>query len=236
MAEGIAYLLDPVRASYTTGHVLEVNGGWTAWTTDPSPGLARATGTNCYACHTVYPELTQAGEDFKMHGYRFMSAADAPWTWLDSANFLAGGTPLAVRASAYYAQVNDKSLTPDGGDHNYPRVSNTFIPVGATLIAAFTLSGVSIGAYSVVATFPGYSTFTLTGNDGTLGAFGLKSLTARGRAPCCWRPAFSLRLWRSWLCGSLIRDRKGLCDNCRRYGYILRGITEPRCPECGERI
>lgn len=23
---------------------------------------------------------------------------------------------------------------------------------------------------------------------------------------------------------------------CRRCGYILRGIPEPRCPECGERI
>ncbi|MHC4672725.1 MAG: hypothetical protein ACYTBZ_09595, partial [Planctomycetota bacterium] len=23
---------------------------------------------------------------------------------------------------------------------------------------------------------------------------------------------------------------------CRRCGYILRGITEPRCPECGEKI
>lgn len=23
---------------------------------------------------------------------------------------------------------------------------------------------------------------------------------------------------------------------CRRCGYILRGITEPRCPECGEPI
>ena len=23
---------------------------------------------------------------------------------------------------------------------------------------------------------------------------------------------------------------------CRHCGYILRGITEPRCPECGERI
>ena len=31
VAEGIAYLLDPVRASYTTGHVLEVNGGWTSY-------------------------------------------------------------------------------------------------------------------------------------------------------------------------------------------------------------
>ena len=23
---------------------------------------------------------------------------------------------------------------------------------------------------------------------------------------------------------------------CRKCQYILRGITEPRCPECGERI
>ena len=23
---------------------------------------------------------------------------------------------------------------------------------------------------------------------------------------------------------------------CRRCGYILRGLTEPRCPECGESI
>lgn len=31
VAQGIAWLLDPARASYVTGHVLEVNGGWTAY-------------------------------------------------------------------------------------------------------------------------------------------------------------------------------------------------------------
>jgi NAD(P)-dependent dehydrogenase (short-subunit alcohol dehydrogenase family) len=31
IAEGIAFLLDPQRASYVTGHTLEVNGGWTAY-------------------------------------------------------------------------------------------------------------------------------------------------------------------------------------------------------------
>ena len=29
------------------------------------------------------------------------------------------------------------------------------------------------------------------------------------------------------------RSRETLCRKC---GYILRGISEPRCPECGERI
>jgi NAD(P)-dependent dehydrogenase (short-subunit alcohol dehydrogenase family) len=31
VAEGIAYLLNPSRSSYVTGHVLEMNGGWTAY-------------------------------------------------------------------------------------------------------------------------------------------------------------------------------------------------------------
>ncbi len=34
-----------------------------------------------------------------------------------------------------------------------------------------------------------------------------------------------------------LSERRG--DNetrCRKCGYILRGLTEPRCPECGERI
>jgi NAD(P)-dependent dehydrogenase (short-subunit alcohol dehydrogenase family) len=31
VADGICYLLDPMRAAYVTGHVLEVNGGWTAY-------------------------------------------------------------------------------------------------------------------------------------------------------------------------------------------------------------
>jgi hypothetical protein len=30
--------------------------------------------------------------------------------------------------------------------------------------------------------------------------------------------------------------RVGAETSCRKCGYILRGITEPRCPECGERI
>ena len=33
----------------------------------------------------------------------------------------------------------------------------------------------------------------------------------------------------------LSRDRDDE-TRCRKCGYILRGITEPRCPECGERI
>ena len=33
------------------------------------PSFARQTGMSCTACHTVFPELTQMGRDFKMRGY-----------------------------------------------------------------------------------------------------------------------------------------------------------------------
>lgn len=33
--------------------------------------------------------------------------------------------------------------------------------------------------------------------------------------------------------GPRVVDSETRCRNC---GYILRGISEPRCPECGERI
>lgn len=34
----------------------------------------------------------------------------------------------------------------------------------------------------------------------------------------------------------LVRPSRDDETRCRKCGYILRGITEPRCPECGERI
>ena len=36
-----------------------------------------------------------------------------------------------------------------------------------------------------------------------------------------------------WFAPPCVHDRETRCRNCT---YILRGITEPRCPECGERI
>jgi hypothetical protein len=38
----------------------------------------------------------------------------------------------------------------------------------------------------------------------------------------------------NWLHTRGVRDDGHL--HCLKCGYILKGITEPRCPECGERI
>jgi hypothetical protein len=38
------------------------------------------------------------------------------------------------------------------------------------------------------------------------------------------------------LCDWLMSPATNHETRCRKCGYILRGITEPRCSECGERI
>jgi hypothetical protein len=39
-----------------------------------------------------------------------------------------------------------------------------------------------------------------------------------------------------WLLGGRFQDVDPEETRCRKCQYILRGISEPRCPECGERI
>ena len=46
----------------------------------------------------------------------------------------------------------------------------------------------------------------------------------------CTVPAVVVTAWIA-----LHRPRDADC-RCRKCGYILRGISEPRCPECGERV
>lgn len=39
-----------------------------------------------------------------------------------------------------------------------------------------------------------------------------------------------------WVLACLDRGRIDDQTRCRKCGHILRGLSEPRCPECGERI
>ncbi len=39
-----------------------------------------------------------------------------------------------------------------------------------------------------------------------------------------------------WLLITIAERQRDNQTRCRACGYILRGISEPRCPECGERI
>lgn len=49
-------------------------------------------------------------------------------------------------------------------------------------------------------------------------------------------PALLAIILYAWLTKRFGPECIGPETRCRKCGYILRGITEPRCPECGERI
>jgi len=49
-------------------------------------------------------------------------------------------------------------------------------------------------------------------------------------------PSVSVALAYHWLAMSFGGIRFDSETRCRKCDYILKGITEPRCPECGERI
>lgn len=39
-----------------------------------------------------------------------------------------------------------------------------------------------------------------------------------------------------WVLLVVLDNRRDSETRCRKCGYILRELSEPRCPECGERI
>jgi len=45
------------------------------------PSFARQTGLDCSSCHTIFPELTPVGRNFKMNGYTASKHSDKPYEW-----------------------------------------------------------------------------------------------------------------------------------------------------------
>ncbi len=45
------------------------------------PSFARQTGMDCMACHTVFPELTPVGRNFKLYGFTATKHGDKPYEW-----------------------------------------------------------------------------------------------------------------------------------------------------------
>ena len=73
-----------------------------------------------------------------------------------------------------------------------------------------------VGIVAYVLRYPGSSMYTIWAfvNYGTVLASGVAFVVA------CFR--------------DVKRDMEHI--HCLKCGYILKGLTEPRCPECGERI
>ena len=45
------------------------------------PSFARQTGLECNSCHTMFPELTPVGRNFKLNGFTATKHGDKPYEW-----------------------------------------------------------------------------------------------------------------------------------------------------------
>jgi hypothetical protein len=108
------------------------------------PSFARQTGMECYTCHTVWPELTPFGRQFKMTGY-VMSKSDKlyqfppPLSALFQGSFTHTGRPQPPGAAPFNSSANDNVNLPQEVSVYY--AGKIFYKLGAFM--QFTYDGVS---------------------------------------------------------------------------------------------
>jgi hypothetical protein len=76
------------------------------------PSFARQTGFDCTVCHTVFPELTQTGREFKLRGYTMNNGEKSKMP-----------LPLAAMVMVDMTKSSDKTDMPKDGKIVVPQVS-----------------------------------------------------------------------------------------------------------------
>jgi len=83
------------------------------------PSFARQTGVQCAACHTVFPELTSFGRQFKLRGYTLGAA-------LEKAEF-----PYSLPLSASAVMARNSTKNTGGHDDEFPRDRDVYLQTAA---------------------------------------------------------------------------------------------------------
>jgi hypothetical protein len=122
------------------------------------PSFARQTGLACEACHTVFPELTPFGRQFKANGYLIDNLPQVKGVTADNkdAVLLNWIPPLSVQFIASYSKVK-KSVPDDAGGAT--QNGNAAFPDQASLVYAGRIAP-KLG---------GFIQITYTQADGTFG-------------------------------------------------------------------
>jgi hypothetical protein len=110
------------------------------------PSFKRQTGMDCAVCHTVFPELTQAGRDFKLNGYTFSNSTKP---LLER---------LPISAAVQFSYTEQRGLENRVAPFDDNPMAKFNLPQEASLLYAGQISG-RFGAFSHV---------TYSGVDNTL--------------------------------------------------------------------
>ena len=94
------------------------------------PSFARQTGLPCSACHTNFPELTQFGRTFKVHGYTTLAVKDAleeKGTDKTAPVMVNRTFPLSVMFQTSLTRTNEQQPSTQNNDVEFPQQLSIFL-------------------------------------------------------------------------------------------------------------
>ena len=97
---------------------------------DALPSFARQTGLACSACHTNFPELTQFGRMFKVHGYTTLAVKDAleeKGTDKTAPLMVNRTFPLSVMFQTSFTRTNEQQPSTQNNDVEFPQQLSIFL-------------------------------------------------------------------------------------------------------------
>ena len=92
------------------------------------PSYARQTGMPCSACHTVFPQLTTFGREFKLNGYTFTGSTTIESTDAKDHNVLKilASVPLSAMFQTSFTYINEKLPETQNGNIEFPQQLSLF--------------------------------------------------------------------------------------------------------------
>ena len=101
------------------------------------PSFARQTGLECNSCHTMFPELTPVGRNFKLNGFTATKHGDKPYEW-----------PPPVSGMVQLSFANLKKSMPQGTfDPSNRGNDNVAVPQAISLFYGGRVYGEHVGAF-----------------------------------------------------------------------------------------
>ena len=100
------------------------------------PSFARQTGMDCNACHTVFPELTPVGRNFKLNGFTASKNAKKPYEW---------PPPVAAMVQLSFTHLN-KDMPAGSFDPSNRGNDNVNVPQAISLFYGGRIYGDHLGA------------------------------------------------------------------------------------------
>ncbi len=101
------------------------------------PSFQRQTGMECNACHTMFPELTPVGRNFKINGFTATKHGDKPYEW---------PPPVSAMVQLSFTHLN-RDMPTGSFDPSNRANDNVNVPQAISLFYGGRIYGEHLGAF-----------------------------------------------------------------------------------------